>query len=163
MDQENNSTSTIWVIIGIVMVILLGYWIYTASYGGYSNTASTTPTGVDYETASTSDDTLTNTDPASLGVKTVTLQDNNDTIGLAVGETFLLKLGENYAWTVTVDDQSIISRALNYLVVKGAQGIYVANNAGNTTLEAVGDPVCRQSTPPCMAPSISFKVNVVVN
>ena len=94
--------------------------------------------------------------------QTITLADNGRTITLNVNETFLLKLGEGYDWDITIDDQTIFSRVVNVLVVRGAQGIYVAHRPGNTTLTAVGSPECLKSQPPCGRPSILFKINVVV-
>jgi hypothetical protein len=64
--------------------------------------------------------------------------------------------------TSTIDDQTIFSRVVNVLVVRGAQGIYVAHRPGNTTLTAVGSPECLKSQPPCARPSILFKLFVVV-
>ena len=94
--------------------------------------------------------------------QTITLADNGRTITLNPGETFLLKLGEGYDWNITIDDQTIFSRAVNVLVVMGAQGIYVAHEPGNATLTAVGSPECRKQHPPCARPSILFKLFVVV-
>ena len=94
--------------------------------------------------------------------QTITLADNGKTITLNVNETFLLNLGEGYDWDITIDDQTIFSRVVNVLVVRGAQGIYVAHRPGNTTLTALGSPECLKSQPPCGRPSILFKVFVVV-
>jgi len=94
--------------------------------------------------------------------KVITLDDNDRTTTLQVNETFLLKLGESYDWNITIDDQTIVSRVVNVLVVKGAQGIYRAHKPGSTTLIAAGDPICRKTTPPCQAPSVLFKLNIVV-
>ncbi len=79
-----------------------------------------------------------------------------------VNETFLLKLGEGYDWNITIDDQTVISRAVNVLVVRGAQGIYVAHKPGSATLTATGSPECLKLQPPCARPSILFKLNVIV-
>jgi hypothetical protein len=92
----------------------------------------------------------------------VTLADNNKVIELCRNELILLKLGEGYDWTVTIADQTIISRVVNITVVRGAQGLYEAHVIGRTSLEAVGDPTCRQSKPPCEAPSLNFKVTISV-
>ncbi len=100
--------------------------------------------------------------PATGDVKTVTLDDQGKTIQMAVGESFLLKLGEQYEWAVTISDQSVVSRVVNIAVVRGAQGVYVAHRAGTVTLTATGDPACRQSQPPCMMASRLFTVTVVV-
>ena len=94
--------------------------------------------------------------------KTITLTDNNKSINLKVGETFLLKLGESFDWNVQIDNQNIVSREVNILVVRGAQGIYKANNSGKAVLTAVGDPPCYKLIPKCLAPSILFKLNIEI-
>ncbi len=94
--------------------------------------------------------------------KIVTLDDEGKTIQMAVGESFLLKLGEQYEWAVTVSDQSVVSRVKNIAVVRGAQGVYDTLQAGTATLTATGDPACRQSQPPCMMASRLFTVTIVV-
>jgi hypothetical protein len=104
----------------------------------------------------------TPTQPAPGEQKIVTLADQGKTITLAIGESFLLKLGEEYNWEVTISDQSILSRAKNIMVIRGAQGVYDALQAGTVTLTATGDPLCRQSKPPCGMPSILFKITVIV-
>jgi hypothetical protein len=93
---------------------------------------------------------------------TVTLDDQGKTIHLAVGESFLLKLGEEYTWDVSVSDENVLSRVVNITVVRGAQGVYDAHQAGTVTLSATGDPQCRQAQPPCAKPSIQFVVTIVV-
>ncbi|MHB9031772.1 MAG: hypothetical protein ACYC6L_01865 [Anaerolineae bacterium] len=100
--------------------------------------------------------------PAPGGSQQITLGDNNKTITLAVNERVLLNLGEGYTWNVTVADQSVISRVVNITVIRGAQGVYEAHKAGQTTLTAVGDPACRTAKPPCEQPSRSFSVTIVV-
>ena len=100
--------------------------------------------------------------PTAANSKTVTLADDGQTITLSVGETFLLKLGEDYNWTVTVADQTIVSRVKNISVVRGAQGVYEALLAGKTSLTANGDPVCLQANPPCKLPSRQFTLEIVV-
>lgn len=83
---------------------------------------------------------LTAVEAAAQESQTITLADNGKTIILKANETFLLKLGEGYEWDITLDDQTIFSRVVNVLVVRGAQGIYVAQRPGNATLTAVGSP-----------------------
>jgi hypothetical protein len=63
---------------------------------------------------------------------------------------------------VNVANPSVVSRVVNILVVQGAQGVYEAKQPGQTTLSAVGEPPCRKSTPPCMAPSRIFRMTIVV-
>ena len=98
----------------------------------------------------------------SAGQQTVTLADNGKTIDLQVGQSFLLALGTGYDWSVDLADQSVVSRVVGILVVRGAQGIYKAHQPGHTTLTAVGDPPCRKAQPACGLPSRLFKVDIVV-
>lgn len=93
---------------------------------------------------------------------TVTLADQGRTIQMHVGQRFLLKLGEEYEWTVTVTDPSVLSRVMNIAVVRGAQGVYQAVKTGQASLVASGDPRCRQLQPPCELPSRFFQVQIVV-
>jgi hypothetical protein len=94
----------------------------------------------------------------------VTINDNNKTVDMRTGGTFLLCLGDSLIWNVSApDDTNVVSRVPNVAVVRGAQGIYKANRPGQTTLKAVGDLPCRQSQPPCQAPSMLFQVTVVVD
>ena len=82
---------------------------------------------------------------------------------MKVGDSFLLNLGSDfYDWTVEVDNQSVLSREKNVTVIKGAQGIYQALAAGTATLTASGNPQCLNSNPPCMSPSISVTITVIV-
>jgi hypothetical protein len=105
--------------------------------------------------------TPTPTSAAEAG-RVVTLADDGQTITMHVGESFLLKLGQAYEWTVIPLDQDIISREPNVLTVIGSQGLYQAHKVGRTQLTATGDPPCRQSQPPCEMPSRGFLVDVVV-
>ena len=92
----------------------------------------------------------------------VTLAQNNQEIYLKKGESFLLKLGNNYDWNIDISDQNIVSRVVNIMVINGAQGIYKAHNPGTATLTAQGDPFCLSSIPRCAMPSILFRVNITV-
>jgi len=92
----------------------------------------------------------------------VTLAQNNQEIYLKKGESFLLKLGNNYNWNIDISDQTVVSRVINIMVINGAQGIYEAHNPGTATLTAQGDPFCLSSVPRCAMPSILFRVNITV-
>ncbi len=93
--------------------------------------------------------------------KTVTYDDNGKTITLRVGEQFLLKLGDSYTWTITVDDPSVVSRVINIAVVRGAQGVYEAKKTGATTLTANGLIVC-QKLQVCPQSEIHFSAQLIV-
>jgi len=94
---------------------------------------------------------------------TITQENNNQTIELNVGDTFLLKLGEEYMWNVEIDNDDVVSRVKNIAVIRGAQGVYEAKMPGSATLSAAGDLPCREEVPPCAAPSILFKIQINVS
>ncbi len=100
--------------------------------------------------------------PQPNGSQTVTVDDQGKTITLVVGERFLLNLGEGYNWEVSISDQAVVSRVIGITVIRGAQGVYQANQAGSVTLTATGDPLCRQSQPACGMPSRLFTVTIIV-
>jgi hypothetical protein len=80
---------------------------------------------------------------------------------MRVGQSFLLNLGSD-GWSVTAADQAIISRIRNIAVVRGAQGVYLAHAAGQTTLDAIGPSPCPNAVPACEAPVRVFHVTIVV-
>lgn len=93
----------------------------------------------------------------------VTLDDNGKTFILHPGDSFLLDLGtDTFDWTVNIDAQDVLSREKNVMVIRGAQGIYLANKPGQAILTAVGDPLCRNSIPACAAPSLLFRITLIV-
>ena len=93
----------------------------------------------------------------------ITLDDNGKTLILHPGESFLLDLGTDiFYWTVDIDDQNVLARVKNVMVIRGAQGLYEAKDPGTAVLTAVGDPFCRISFPACAAPSMLFKITVIV-
>jgi len=100
---------------------------------------------------------------AALPANGVTLSENGLTFSMQVGESFLLNLGTDvYDWTVEVDHQDVLQRKVGVTVIRGAQGIYIAQAPGTATLTANGDPLCLQSKPPCKMPSISFSITLIV-
>jgi hypothetical protein len=101
--------------------------------------------------------------PTPGGGTNITLADQGKTISLAVGESFLLDLGEGYDWTVTVSDQSVIDRVKNIAVIVGAQGVYEALAPGTTTLSATGNPQCSATQMPCPDLAIAFSITVIVH
>ena len=82
-------------------------------------------------------DNLSEKDESSTRI--ITLEDDGKSISLNAGQSFLLKLGEDFEWNIEIDNQAVVSRSLNIMVVKGAQGVYEAYSPGNATLTAVGD------------------------
>lgn len=110
--------------------------------------------------------TTPTSDPSSTGqndpAPRITLADNNKTVTYQVGQSFLLFLGEDYTWSLSITDQNVISRVKYIATIRGSQGVFNALQAGTSVLAAVGDPTCRDQQPACTQPSIQFKVTVVV-
>jgi hypothetical protein len=93
----------------------------------------------------------------------VTFSENGMTFTMHIGESFLLNLGTDvYEWTVEVDHQDVLQRKMGGAVIRGAQGIYIAQAPGTATLTASGDPSCLRSKPSCKMPSVSFSITVIV-
>ena len=93
----------------------------------------------------------------------VTLEDNGKTITLKPGDRFLLNLGDSYDWEVTIADQTVVSRVIGVLTIRGSQGLFEARQTGTTTLTANGNPTCLAAQPPCKLPSRTFQVQIDVN
>lgn len=91
----------------------------------------------------------------------VTQADNGTTIELREGDRFLLQLGADLNWTVTVTDDSVVSLVPGVLVIRGAQGIFEAESPGETDLNATGVPNCvpSQACPQFVA---VFRVHIKV-
>jgi hypothetical protein len=107
--------------------------------------------------------TETESSPQNIPTSGITLADNGKTFILHPGEGFLLNLGiDTFDWAVDIDHQNVLSRVMNVMVPRGAQGIYQAVSLGQAVLTAVGDPLCRKSVPACGAPSILFRITVIV-
>jgi hypothetical protein len=95
-------------------------------------------------------------------LRTVTLAASGQMITLAVGESFSLSLGSEFDWQIAIADPTIVSRDPAASTPAGSQGIYVARQAGQTTLTATGNPTCYTATPQCEAPSRLFRVQITV-
>lgn len=92
----------------------------------------------------------------------VTLDHVGKIIELKKRQNFLLSLGKEYDWEVTVLPETVISRNLVFTPEPGEQGIYVARGAGKATLRALGEPKCRFLEPSCTRPAVLFTVHIVV-
>lgn len=92
----------------------------------------------------------------------VTLDHAGQTILLKKRQNFLLSLGKDYNWTVTVAPESVISRNMVLTPEPGEQGVYVARGSGTASLRAVGEPVCIFFDPPCMRPSLLFEAQIEI-
>ena len=95
---------------------------------------------------------------------TVTLNDATAgrTLYLAVGDTFVLKLGGDYIWQVHIGDERVVTHLPNPGAKRDARGPYLARAPGQVELEITGDPACSKASPPCAMPSILYEVKIAV-
>jgi predicted secreted protein len=92
---------------------------------------------------------------------TVTLADDGGTVNVSNGGEFLLKLGADYDWEITIDNPDVVSRVMNIAVINGAQGVYQAHQPGHATLSATGTPVCPEGQI-CSNLALAFNVEIDV-
>ena len=90
----------------------------------------------------------------------VTLADNGSTLHLAVGQRFLLELGESLTWVVTIADPHVVAPVAGVAPSPGTQGLYEALAPGSTVVSAVGSAPC--SSGACPLFRIGLRITVVV-
>ena len=95
---------------------------------------------------------------------TVALNDvsTGQTLHLAVGDTFMLKLGDDYLWQVHIGDERVVTHLAKPGAKSEAPGPYLARAAGQTELQITGDPACSKASPPCAMPSILYELKIAV-
>jgi len=92
----------------------------------------------------------------------VTLGDDGQTVALLHGTSFVLALDRAFDWHVQIADEAIVSRDQHATSPPESQGVYRAQQPGQTTLTATGDSTCYHAVPRCLAPSRRFRITVVV-
>ena len=91
----------------------------------------------------------------------VTIADDGSTLHLAVGQQFILNLGNGLDWTVKVVDEQVIQRVTGAPLPAGAQGVYETRERGSTVLTATGIPHC--TTGACPLVRLVFSVAIKVS
>lgn len=157
--------------LGIALAILAVLAIAGAgSYVAYhdrmtaSDTATTTPSATIAPAPTTTGSGSTSDDAGTMGsTRTVTAADSDTTIHLKVGDTFVLKLGDDKNWSnVAVDNTNVIGTVATFAAIPGAQGMYVAKAAGTATITAVGTAICNPGEM-CPQYALLYKVTFVVD
>ncbi len=92
----------------------------------------------------------------------VRLDDDGQTVALVHGTSFVLALDRAFDWHVQIADEAIVSRDQHATPPPESQGVYRAQQPGQTTLTATGDSTCYHAVPRCLAPSRRFRITVVV-
>ena len=93
--------------------------------------------------------------------RTITHANQGQILHLAVGESFLLRLGDG-PWDVQITQSQILELDHGAKPSSGDQGVYRAREAGLTELVAVAMPHCIRDSPPCRVMTPAFRVLIVV-
>lgn len=100
--------------------------------------------------------------PEYYGGLVITLEDVGKTLTMRTQGGFLLRLGEEFNWSVTVTPSDVITLNSKVSLEPGEQGVYIARKRGSAVLQAIGEPVCLAYDPPCSLPNVLFEMNVLV-
>lgn len=100
--------------------------------------------------------------PEYYGGLVITLDNVGETLKMRPQGGFLLRLGEEFQWDVTLTPQDIITLNQKVSLGPGEQGVFIARKKGSVILRAVGEPVCLANDPPCGLPSVLFQMNLLV-
>ncbi len=102
-------------------------------------------------------------DPSAYyGGLVITLDDVGKALTMRRQGGFLLRLGEEYNWSVTVTPPDVLTQNQKISLEPGEQGVFIARQKGSAVLRAVGEPVCLIYNPPCSRPAVLFEMNVLI-
>jgi len=97
-------------------------------------------------------------------LRTITLSAADTKVRLRVGQPVFVALGEALYWRLDPLSNAVLGFG-DYppaLLIRGAQAMLLAQEAGQVTLSLTGAPSCSVEVPPCDAPSTSFECHVIV-
>ena len=92
---------------------------------------------------------------------TITRADDGKTVAANLGDSVLVKLGDDFNWTITASGQPLLRRVPNVLLIRGAQGLYDVQRPGETDWTATGSPICAPEQP-CPLLLATFRVHISV-
>jgi len=100
--------------------------------------------------------------PNYYGGLVITLDDVGKTLIMRPQTGFLLRLGKEFSWIVTISPPDIITLNQKVTPEAGEQGVFIARTKGSSVLRAVGNPVCLDYAPPCAIPQVLFEMRIQV-
>lgn len=92
----------------------------------------------------------------------VTLDHVGQTVVMKPGQGFLLRLGDDFIWTVSTEPADILTLNQKFTPASGEQGVFIARKKGISKLSALGVPVCVNRNPPCPRPDVLFELSLVI-
>lgn len=90
----------------------------------------------------------------------ITLDYVGKTISMKPGQGFLLKLGNGFSWTVSIEPEDLLTMNLRITPKPEEQGVFIARKKGTVFISAIGVPDCLSFDPPCARPSVIFRMSV---
>ncbi len=93
----------------------------------------------------------------------ITLDHVGQTIDMIPGQGFLLRLGDEYAWTISIEPADLLTINRNITPELTEQGVYIARKKGRAYLSALGVPGCKTLNPPCSRPNVLYRLNININ
>ncbi len=149
----------IFIVIALVVVAAGAYLVHQHFVASAAVSATSTSSG----TEASSTPSISVPAPPDVGSVVVTGADTGKPVYLHPGARFLLQLGDTINWSnIEVADPAILSPVVNIPVIKGAQGVYGAQQKGTTTLSATGSAICVDGQP-CPQFMLLFRVVIVVD
>lgn len=149
--------------IGILALVLVTSLIVAAPLGAYASQAKSQGSHRTYAPVVGASQPRSSSIQLPLGQLVITAADNGRTVTLTTNQVFVVALGKNLNWDVTIADPSIVRPLvpLRQIQILGIQGIYQAVQPGRTELTAMGAPICRPGQL-CPMFRVLVRVNLVV-
>jgi hypothetical protein len=93
----------------------------------------------------------------------ITFDDDGKTFGLGVGSKFQVVLQkDSYEWDPAAFDPALITKLTTEPALSGSLGLFEATQSGTTQLSSIGELPCARVTPPCSAPTLGFRVTLII-
>lgn len=93
----------------------------------------------------------------------ITFEDDGKTFGLAVGTKFQVVLQlSTYEWDAAAFDPAFITKLSNEPLLPNSLGVFQTTKAGTTQITSFGELPCAKVTPRCLAPTLGFRVTLIM-
>ena len=95
---------------------------------------------------------------------TLGAEDNGTTKTVSVGSELRLALAAELEWNIESTNTSALALKSSLLGSVGGTNmkmwLFDVKSAGEFVLQATGEPACRKSLPPCLAPAVSYRFTI---
>ena len=95
---------------------------------------------------------------------TLGAEDSGTTKSVSVGSELRLALAAELEWNIESTNTSALALKSSLLGSVGGTNmkmwLFDVKSAGEFVLRATGEPACRKSLPPCLAPAVSYRFTI---